>query len=506
MKKSFLTNILLLVFLNLLIKPLWVFIEVEVQNKAGIEQYGLYFALFNLSLILNMILDGGIVNFNNKKIAANPSLANQYINKLIPLRFLLGLIYLVLLIVVFLALGYKNSSILLLATLGFNQFLLAVLMFLRSNLQGLHFFKSDSIISITDRVIMASLVLYMFYTISTAEFNIMWFAYIQTAGYAVTVLLAFAFLVFHSSVKIKPQFSLRFSLAYLKKCFPYALIGIFMLLYSFSDSVILERYRGDAEAGIYAQSSRLLLALINFSYLFSVPLLPMFARMIAKKENVNELVQLSGSILILSSIFIAFTCAIHAENIISALYAQKEDLSLVQKLVLSFKGELTNIENAREIALSSKVFLFTILSFIPMSAMYIYGTFLTAAGEMKLLNITAALGVVLNFTANLLLIPHYGVEAAAIVSVITQSFVCLFQIIYARKKFKLHISRSLFIRYLLSFSAFAMVTYLLQLSNLSWIIQVFAAILSGIAAAIFIKAIPLPSISKVFLRKAETLN
>ena len=210
--------------------------------------------------------------------------------------------------------------------------------------------------------------------------------------------------------------------------------------------------------------------------------------------------------MILSSIFIAFSCAIHAENIISALYAQKEDLSLVQKLVLSFKGELTNIENAREIALSSKVFLVTILSFIPMSAMYIYGTFLTAAGEMKLLNITAALGVVLNFTANLLLIPHYGVEAAAIVSVITQSFVCLFQIIYARKKFKLHISRSLFIRYLLSFSAFAMATYLLQLSNLSWIIQVFAAILSGIASAIFTKAIPLPSISKVFLRKGESSN
>lgn len=193
MKKSFLLNILLLVFLNLLIKPLWVFIEIEVQNKAGVDQYGMYFALFNLSLILNMILDGGIVNFNNKKIAANPSLANQYINKLIPLRFLLGLIYLVLLIVVGLALGYKTSSILLLATLGFNQFLLAVLMFLRSNLQGLHFFKSDSIISITDRVIMASLVLYMFYTISTAEFNIMWFAYIQTAGYAVAALLAFAF-------------------------------------------------------------------------------------------------------------------------------------------------------------------------------------------------------------------------------------------------------------------------------------------------------------------------
>ncbi|MCX6180694.1 MAG: hypothetical protein NT150_02030 [Bacteroidetes bacterium] len=60
----------MMVFLNLLIKPLWLFIEIELQNKVGIEHYGLYFALFNL--ILNMILDAGIVNFNNKEIARNP--------------------------------------------------------------------------------------------------------------------------------------------------------------------------------------------------------------------------------------------------------------------------------------------------------------------------------------------------------------------------------------------------------------------------------------------------
>ena len=187
MKKSFLINISILVFLNLLIKPLWVFIEVEVQNKVGIEHFGLYFALFNLSLILNMILDGGIANFNNKKIAENPSLANAYLNRLIPLRLILGLIYLVVLAVVGLTLNYSTSALLLLATLGFNQFLLASLMFMRSNLQGLHFFKSDSIISITDRLVMAALVLYMFYA-SDKKFSVETFAFIQTAGYYVILI------------------------------------------------------------------------------------------------------------------------------------------------------------------------------------------------------------------------------------------------------------------------------------------------------------------------------
>ncbi len=492
-----------MVFLNLLIKPLWVFIEVEVQNKVGVEHFGLYFALFNLSLILNMILDGGIANFNNKKIAENPSLANEYLNRLIPLRFILGAIYLVVLFIVGFILQYSTSSLLLLATLGFNQFLLASLMFMRSNLQGLHFFKSDSIISITDRLVMASLVLYLFYAASSNTFSIEAFAYIQTAGYLVAVLFAFGFLMFHSSVKIKPRFSLRFSLAYLKKCFPYALIGIFMLLYSFTDSVILERLRGDEEAGIYAQSSRLLLALINFSYLFSVPLLPMFARMLAKKENFGELLQLSGSILILGSIFISLSCAFHAQDIITALYAKVDGLTLADKLWLSFRGELNGIQNPTEIALSSKVFVLTILSFIPMSAMYIYGTFLTAAGEMKILNITSALGVVLNFTGNMLLIPYYGVEAAALMSVITQCFVCAFQIAYARIKFKLHLSNILISKYVASLLLFLACSYFLQLTSLSWILQIMVSCCAAMIAAIALKAIPLPSVFKLFSNKID---
>jgi O-antigen/teichoic acid export membrane protein len=349
---------------------------------------------------------------------------------------------------------------------------------------------------------MAALVLYMFYA-SDKKFSVETFAFIQTAGYLLAVLLAGIFLMFHSSVKIKPRFSLRFNIAYLKKCFPYALIGIFMLLYSFTDSVILERLRGDEEAGIYAQSSRLLLALINFSYLFSVPLLPMFARMLAKKENVSELLQLSGSILILSSIFIALSCAFHAEDIINALYAKKEGLTLSDKLLLSFKGELINIENSKEIALSSKVFVLTILSFIPMSAMYIYGTFLTAAGEMKILNVTSALGVILNFSGNMLLIPYYGVEAAALMSVITQFFVCAFQIAYARIKFKLAMPMALIMRYLLCLTIFVATTYFISQTHISWVIQLCVSCVVGFTSAIVLKAIPLPSIFKLIRSKAS---
>ena len=70
MKRKFVTNLALVLFLNLLVKPFWIFgIDRTVQNVVGSEGYGFYFSLFSLSLLLNIFLDFGITNFNNRSIA-----------------------------------------------------------------------------------------------------------------------------------------------------------------------------------------------------------------------------------------------------------------------------------------------------------------------------------------------------------------------------------------------------------------------------------------------------
>ena len=62
-QKDFIFNVILLIFLNLLIKPFWILgIDVGVQNRVGAENYGLYFAVFNFTFLFNMLLDMGITN------------------------------------------------------------------------------------------------------------------------------------------------------------------------------------------------------------------------------------------------------------------------------------------------------------------------------------------------------------------------------------------------------------------------------------------------------------
>ena len=57
MKRKFLTNLGFLLFLNLLVKPFWIFgIDRTVQNMAAPGEYGFYFTILNFTFLFNNFL------------------------------------------------------------------------------------------------------------------------------------------------------------------------------------------------------------------------------------------------------------------------------------------------------------------------------------------------------------------------------------------------------------------------------------------------------------------
>ena len=73
MQKKFFSNLIWLIFFNLLIKPYAIFgIDAEVQNRVGTETYGMYFTLLNFTLLFNILLDVGITNYNTRYVAQYP--------------------------------------------------------------------------------------------------------------------------------------------------------------------------------------------------------------------------------------------------------------------------------------------------------------------------------------------------------------------------------------------------------------------------------------------------
>ncbi len=413
MKKTFITNLALLLFLNLLVKPFWIFgIDRQVQVTVGPEEYGVYAALFSFSIILNMILDMGITNFNNKNIAQHNHLLRKYFSNTIVLKFFLGIVYSVVALIIGISLGYGAERLYMFGFLLFNQFLLSLILYLRSNISGLLFFKTDSIISVVDKLLMIFLCGYLLLVTPAEDFKIEWFIYSQTIAYSLTALIAFV-IVYRKVDFFRIRFDYKFLLVILKQSYPFAILALLMGLYTRMDMVMVEYMLEDGarEAGIYAQSFRVLDAVCMFAYLFATLLLPMFSRMIKLKEDVSQLVKLSFLLLIIPVLVFVIGSYFYGWELMKLMYSGYHDES-------------------------THVFKVLILSFVPMAITYIFGTLLTANNSLKTLNIVASLGMVLNFLLNLYLIPNYGAYGAAIASLFTQGLTAVAQIIIAKRVFK----------------------------------------------------------------------
>lgn len=439
MRRKFILNLILVVFLNLLVKPFWVFgIDRTVQNVVGAEQYGFYFALFNFSLILNILLDLGITNYNNRNISQNESGLTLNFSNIFTLRLILGVFYFVVSMAAAWLCNYNSHQLAMLMFLTFNQFLLALILYLRSNLAGLQLFKTDSIMSVLDRVVMIVICsLLLWGNITSQPFRIEWFVYAQTGAYLFTAAVAFV-LVFIHAPTFRPTFNLQFSLEVLRKSFPFALLTLLMSLYNRIDSVMLERLLpdGKVQAGIYAQAFRISDACCMFALLFANLLLPMFSRMIKQRENVAGLLKLSTVAMAVPVVAGAAACVFYRGQVMDLLYSN-------------------------HVAESAPIFALLISGFVTISMVYIYGTLLTANGSLRQLNIVAFCGMVFNIAMNFVLIPRYGALGAAIVSLATQSLTAFAQIAIAFSifglKFRGHTQYMLLI-YVLGIAAFGFVS------------------------------------------------
>lgn len=109
---GFLKGLSWLVALNVIIKPVWIFgIDRQLQNTIGHETYGSYFSILNLSIVLSFIMDAGITNRLNRQLASGKT---ADIKKMLSLKCLLSIVYLIIIYAVCLLSGIKKIDIVLL--------------------------------------------------------------------------------------------------------------------------------------------------------------------------------------------------------------------------------------------------------------------------------------------------------------------------------------------------------------------------------------------------------
>ncbi|MCF8296567.1 MAG: oligosaccharide flippase family protein [Saprospiraceae bacterium] len=481
MQRKFLTNLGLLLFLNILIKAFWIlFIEVKVQNLVGAEDYGFYFIILNSSFLFNIILDFGITSFNNKNIAQNNHLLNKHFSSIVIVKLMLAVAYWIILFVFALLMNFDEREMKFLVFVGINQFLISFILYLRSNISGLHFFKTDSFLSILDRALMIIICAILIWGgITETYFKIEWFVYAQTLSYIITALIAFTVVIRKAKFQ-KLHWNWPFFIMIIKQAFPYAVLMFLMTFYNRIDTimikVIITGEQASIQSGYYASAFRLLDAVNMIAYLFAVLLLPIFARMLKLKESIEQIAKLAFTLLFAAAIIVAVGSYFFRMELMELLYPT----------------------HAKE---SAAIFPILMTGFIAISTTYVFGTLLTANGSLKQLNLIAGSGMIISLVLNAILIPKFMAVGSGYASLSSQMLTAIVQVLVVVFIFKFKFN----IRYIISLLVYVLgvliVGYYSNLIHDNWIVNFAFLIVVSLVWASVLKLINIKSLIQIIKTK-----
>jgi O-antigen/teichoic acid export membrane protein len=470
MRGNFVKNLLWLQLLNWLVKPLWIlWIEREIQLRMGDGWYGVYTLHFNLVLLFAVLLDAGLNTYAAREIAAHGKLGHP--RRMLFLRLGLGLVYVCLVLTI--AQMQSGIQMEFLSYALINQILASVVLMLRAVLQGKQRFVSDSWLSVVDRLVALGVCTWMLRTFTVEMFasegGVLNFQVAQFFGYATALVLGLILVFWQGKSASESKSVASDSAGTVKKDVDvtkkqggatadnkptqkslgdwsreivwFGIMALAMSIFTridvqmiqwlsvsrlegvadildAEDTISSQFAAGYAEIGLYTRGYRLLDAGLIFSALLSTQLLPLFSKRLATGEDNSEVIWVSLRLVLWVSLGAAMGAWFYGEPLINWLYHGQMELGSVT--------EVEGIEVLRtqvyspEILNAAMIFKVLMLAFVPMSLVHVFGTFVTASGNMKWLATLAFVCVGVNMAFNYVEIPKVGALGAAAGCLITQ--------------------------------------------------------------------------------------
>jgi O-antigen/teichoic acid export membrane protein len=477
MKRQFLLNVILLMAINVLIKPFYVFfVETEVQNELGTAEFGYYFFHMNFVFLFQFLGDLGLQTHNQQYVSKNRTNIHHFFSSVIGLKLALTFLATVVLFVFGLIFGKMDIGLLLLISV--NLFLSSWLVLMRSFLSGLGFYTLDSLVSSLDKFLMIIVISGLLWYGNDSSFTLSDFIFGQMFSllFANIVVMVLLFIK-DKKLSFLPDFTGLSSLLY--RCIPFALVLFLMTSYNKLDGFLLGRLLEDQglEAGIYAASYRIYDAANMFMYMIPALILPMFSYMISNNEDIRPLYTLVGKWMFV---------------LLSPLLA----------IVLFFGNDIITFLYTDYITEKTLVLQLLMTASVLVCYAYIFGSMSMAADQIKRLIPVFILGLVVNILCNLIWIPHYGATGAAMATLVTQFVVFLGQWYVVRKYLYFTFDKSSMGRGLF---------YLFILSGLAWFfsketpfsseVSIIICLIFSLPLAFLLKLIEFSDIKLVLSRK-----
>ena len=255
-----------------------------IARYLGVSDYGILSFVISLVMIIGIGEDIGTTTFSIRELSRDKSLTNKYIDNILPLKWILSLILLVLTMFVLYIFDYD----ILVIEVTFIMFLETIFMSFCNFLSGV-FQAHENLKPSSIGLIICNITL-LFLTIIIIFFDLGLLA--VSISYALVYLIYFIYLYKFISNDFgfpKYEFDFDFWKKTIIKSFPFGLTMIFYSIYFSIDVVMISWLAGDYATGLYNSAYKIISVFVAFYVIYQYVIYPLMSKLYSEDTNLLKI-------------------------------------------------------------------------------------------------------------------------------------------------------------------------------------------------------------------------
>lgn len=369
----------------------------------GPSDYGIFGTAISFSNLFMVITDLGIATYIVRSISTDFENEDKYLNNAFSLSLLLSVLYLSVVLITLLLLGWDNKIILACFLYAIVNVISRLFGILQVSFQAHEQMKFQAITSIIGSLSTFILLMSVIFT----SLGLFWiiFAYIISN---IISLIYVLFTVRKQYFKPKLSFDFTFYKELIKSSIPFAVSGVFVTIYYSLDVVMITQFVGTYETGLYNAAYKLLSLLTIFYSIYGAVIFPVMSKLF---KDSKDLLRLS---------FIKATKYLTAVSIPISVFT------------CFYSYDIINIYGPEFTSAGA------VLNILIWTICFIYingncGSVLNAAHKEYSVTVICGLAALLNIILNLLLIPKYSIYGASVATVLSEVLVFILSMFVLKK-------------------------------------------------------------------------
>lgn len=421
----------------------------------GFGKYNFAVSFVGLFMILGNL---GINVIAVREVSKDKSLASEYLGNVAFLQTILSIIALAIIFIIVNFSNYPRDTVLIIYYIGLSTFFLYLSGSLRWCFQAFQKMEYEALLITIQGILSLAFGLLALYLGK----GLIGFSF----GIFITSVIIFLFSFFITIKKFaKPKFKINRDLwkFLIKSAIPVGLTSIFVFIYFSVDNIMLFSMKGEAPVGLYNAGTGLIEAIKIIPTVFALAIFPIMANFYKNSiESLRKIFQKSMQYMMILALPIGIGTTILAFKIIPIFWGVNFNQAVLTLQILIWAGSLS------------------FLSIIASNTLIVIN-------KQKINVFVYLFALAVNIILNLVLIPKFSQDGAAISIFITELLVVILSFIFVFKNLKINPFPAQFFKILLSSLLMALLVYLTKSFNI--ILVVLCAIVFYFLVLILIKGI-----------------